>query len=291
MIDQSQAQQFIGQNLHTTDGDKIGRIGQVYIDDYHGAPEWVTVNTGMFGTNESFVPLVEASLSGDDVVVPYTKDQIKNAPNISDSGHLTEAEEQDLYSHYRVPYTTEGSTFADTAQMGQGAGQYDAGRSSADVLVDGGERDTLEDSRQSPVSQDAKAPAADGAMTRSEERLNVGTERVESGRARLHKWIETENVQVDVPVTREKAVLVSEPITDANREDALSGPQITEQDHEVILTEERPVVSKETVAVERVRLDKQVEESVVKAGDDVRKERIELDGNVETSDASDGTRR
>ncbi len=271
MIDQSKAQQLIGQNLHTTDGDKIGTIGQVYIDDYHGAPEWVTVNTGLFGTNESFVPLAEAKVSGNDVVVPYTKDQIKNAPNISDSGHLSEAEEQDLYTHYNVAYTTEGSTFADTSRLGQNTtGQTDTAY-------------TDQTSGRRAAGRGTSGSGTDEAMTRSEERLNVGTERVESGRARLRKWVETENVQVDVPIKREKAVLVTESVTDANRGDALSGADISEDEHEVILTEERPVVSKEIVAVERVRLDKQVEEDVVQAGGDVRKERIELEGDVDTT--------
>jgi uncharacterized protein (TIGR02271 family) len=280
VIDQFQAQQLVGQTLRTTNGDKIGTIGQVYIDDYHGQPEWVTVNTGFFGSNESFVPLAEANLSGSDVVVPYAKDQIKNAPNISDSGHLSEVEEQDLYQHYNVPFSTEGSTFAETDRTGQ-----DTDRTGQDTDRPG--RDTsgyAEDTTErTAASRDASGAGTDEAMTRSEERLNVGAEQVEAGRARLRKWVETEQVQVDVPVKREKAVLVSEPITDANRGDALSGPEISEQEHEVVLNEERPVVSKEAVPVERVRLDKQVQEEVVQAGGDVRKERIEVEGDVDTN--------
>src|SRR5207244_11078818 len=99
---------------------------------------------------------------------------------------------------------------------------------------------------------DTSGPTTDDAMTRSEERLDVGTEQVQSGKARLRKWVETENVQVDVPVKKEKARLVTEPVTDANRGDATSGPDITEDEHEVTLSEERPAVSKETVPVERV---------------------------------------
>ena len=275
MIDQSQAQQLIGQQLRTRDGDKIGTIGQLYIDDYHGAPEWVTVNTGMFGTNESFVPLAEATLSGDDLVVPYTKDQIKDAPNVSDSGHLTEAEEQGLYEHYNVPYTTEGSTFADTTGGtggSTGGAAYTTGYQDTDTDYTGTDR---------AVGYDTSGPSTDSAMTRSEEQLNVGTETVQAGKARLRKWIETENVQVNVPIKREKAVLVTEAITDANRGDAYDGPDISEEEHEVVLSEERPVVSKETVAKERVRLDKQVVESTETVGGDVRKERIEVEGDVE----------
>ena len=132
MIDQAQAQQLIGKQLHTSTGDKIGTIGQIYIDDYHGQPEWVTVNTGLFGTNESFVPLAEASVGdGGAVTVPYSKDQIKNAPNISDSGHLSEQEERDLYDYYGVSYTTEGSTFAQSGVSGTTGTTGTAGTTSA----------------------------------------------------------------------------------------------------------------------------------------------------------------
>ena len=296
MIDQSQAQQLVGQQLRTTDGDKIGTIGQLYIDDYHGLPEWVTVNTGLFGTNESFVPLAEATLSGDDLVVPYTKDQIKDAPNVSDSGHLTEAEEQHLYEHYNVPYTTEGSTFADTSNSTGYAGtdtetsaQYPEADTTGDRYTTG-YSDT--DTNDRAAEYDTSGDTSDSAMTRSEEQLNVGTETVQAGRARLRKWIETENVQVNVPIRKEKAVLVTEPITDANRGDAYDGADITEDEHEVVLSEERPVVTTETVAKERVRLDKQVVESTETVGGDVRKERIEVEGDVDGADGYDnGDRR
>ena len=127
MFDKTQARELIGRELRTTDGTTIGKIGQVYLDDYHDAPEWVTVNTGLFGSNESFVPLAEATLADGGVVVPYTKDQIKDAPNIAEDGRLTEEEERTLYQHYGVPYTTEGSTFADTAALGGTSGTTSTG--------------------------------------------------------------------------------------------------------------------------------------------------------------------
>ena len=262
MFDNSEAAKAIGAELRTNDGDKVGTIGQIYVDDYHDQPEWATVNTGLFGTSESFVPLVEAAFFDGAVTVPYAKDKIKGAPKIDDSGHLTEAEEQKLYEYYDIAYTTEGSTFAASDSAGQNTTEYAA----AD------DRD---------AGRHAAESGTDGSITRSEEKLNVGTERVESGKARLRKWVETENVQVDVPVRTEKAVLVSEPITDANRGAAFSD-QIGEQEQEIVLTEERPVVSKETVAKERVRLDTDVQESVQTVDGQVRKERIELDDEVDT---------
>lgn len=290
MINESQARELIGRKLRTSDGDKVGTIGQVYLDDHNGRPEWVTVNTGLFGTNESFVPLAEATLTDQELVVPYTKSQIKDAPNVDESSHLSEAEERDLYAHYNVDYATPDATYADTVgTTGTGTARTAPGYADTD-RVEGaaytdraegvGYTDRVED--VSGVSDVSGAQGAD-AMTRSEEQLNVGTERVQTGKARLRKWVDTENVQVDVPVRKEKAVLVTEPVTEDNRGPAYQGEDITESDHEIVLNAERPVVSKETVAQERVRLDTEVEESVETVSDDVRKERIDVEGDVETN--------
>ena len=83
-----------------TDGDKIGGIGQIYLDDNTGEPKWVTVKTGLFGTSESFVPLDGASLSGGDIVVKYDKATVKDAPRVDADGNITPEEEEALYSYY-----------------------------------------------------------------------------------------------------------------------------------------------------------------------------------------------
>ncbi|MDR7273955.1 PRC and DUF2382 domain-containing protein [Catenuloplanes atrovinosus] len=117
----------------------------------------------------------------------------------------------------------------------------------------------------------------DKAMTRSEERLQVGTERQTTGKARLRKYVVTEEVRTTVPVQREEVRLEREPITDANRDDAYAGPDISEAEHEVTLHAERPVVSKEAVPVERVRLGTETVQDEETVGGRVRKERIEAD--------------
>jgi uncharacterized protein (TIGR02271 family) len=124
-------------------------------------------------------------------------------------------------------------------------------------------------------------------MTRSEEQLNVGTEKVQAGRARLRKYVTTEQQTVTVPVSREEVRVEREPITEANRDAALSGPDISEEEHEVTLTEERPVVSKETVPVERVRLDKETVTDQEQVSDEVRKEQIDVDSGTETTTRRD----
>ena len=112
-------------------------------------------------------------------------------------------------------------------------------------------------------------------MTRSEERLDVGTETREVGKARLRKYVVTEQQTQTVPVSHEEVRVEREPITDANRDEATSGPGFNEEEHEVTLTEERPVVTKEEVPVERVRLTKEKVTGEETVTEDVRKEQVE----------------
>ncbi|WP_400160509.1 DUF2382 domain-containing protein [Arthrobacter sp. BPSS-3] len=248
-------------NVVSSDGNKIGSIGQVYADDNNGQPTWVTAKTGLFGTSESFVPLEGARIEGSDVVVPYTKEQVKDAPRVDVDGHLEPTEEERLYSHYNLAGGNQTYTDAAAAQDAdyRDAGQPDTGRGT--------------------VGRDTSGPTTDDAMTRSEERLNVGTEKQATGRVRLRKYVTTENVTQTVPVQREEVRIEREPITDTNRGSALSGKDISEEEHEVILHEERPVVEKETVPVERVRLGTETVTDEVTVNEEVRKEHIETDGD------------
>ncbi len=93
-------QSWHGRDLIDRDGDEIGSIGDVYIDDRTGQPEWLTVRTGLFGLRESFVPAADARAEGDTVRVPYEKSQVKDAPNVDADGALTHDEESRLYRHY-----------------------------------------------------------------------------------------------------------------------------------------------------------------------------------------------
>jgi uncharacterized protein (TIGR02271 family) len=235
-------------NVVEANGNKIGSVGQIYLDDQTGEPNWVTVKTGLFGTSESFVPLSGASLSGSDIVVTYDKDTIKDAPRVDPDGHLTPDEEGSLYAYYGLGGITN-----------RGA-EYD--------------QDT---DRETTVGRDTSGPTTDDAMTRSEERLRVGTQTREAGRARLRKYVVTENVTQTVPVNREEVRIEREPITDENRDQALAGPAISEEEHEVVLREERPVVEKEAVPVERVRLDTETVTDQVTVNEEVRKEQIDSD--------------
>ena len=263
-----------GRTLVDNDGDKIGKIEDVYLDRSSGEPEWVAVKTGIFGSNVSFVPISDASPAGDDLRVAYTKDQVKDAPNIDPDGELSPEEERRLYQHYGRSDYDQWTTDSEDRTEGF------LGRDSRDDAFADGDFDSDRDATGT-VGRDTSGPTTDDAMTRSEEELNVGTQRRETGRARLRKWVETENVQETVPVQREQVRVEREPITDANVDRALDGPEISEEEHEVTLHTEEPVVEKRTVPKERIRLDKDVHTDEETVSEEVRRERIEADGDAE----------
>ena len=255
MTELTQAYDWRGREIVDADGDKVGTLEELFRDEDTNEPEWAAVRTGLFGTKLSFVPLQGAEPTGEDVRVPFPKSQIKDAPKIDDSdGQLSQSEEAQLYEHYGMSY---------------GENRSDSG------LPEGGA------SERGAVGRDVSGPTTDEAMTRSEEELRVGKMDRERGRARLRKYVVTEQVEQTVPVRREEVRLEREPITDANVDEALSGPEISEEEHEVVLHEEQPVVEKRTVPKERVRLDKESVTEEAQVSEQVRKEQIEADGDLD----------
>jgi uncharacterized protein (TIGR02271 family) len=241
-----------GATVRDRDGEKIGTVDELYFDEATDKPEWMTVKTGLFGMKTTFVPVEGAQPEGDDEVrVPYEKNRVKDAPSIDPDHELSQSEEQELYSFYGLSYGE---------------------RRSSSGLPEGGGRE------RETVGRDTSGPTTDDAMTRSEEELRVGTERRESGRVRLRKYVVTENVTKTVPVQREEVRVEREPITEDNVGRAMSGPEISEEEHEVVLHEEEPVVEKRTVPKERVRLEKDTEVGEETVSEEVRKERIEAEG-------------
>jgi uncharacterized protein (TIGR02271 family) len=254
MTTPAQWDNLIGRAAVDPDGDKLGKVGQIYLDEVTGKPAWVTVSTGMFGTRQSFAPLQNATVRDDQLILAVPQQLVKDAPNVEDDGHLEESETAALYQHY-AGYLDRGSE-----RDGEQAGY--AGRDTGTGVT-------------GTQGYDTSGPTTDDAMTRSEERLRVGTENTEAGRARLRKYVVTENVTTTVPVSHEEVRLEREPITGANRDAAVSGPGISEEEHEVTLHAERPVVAKETVPVERVRLGTETVTEEHQVNEQVRKEQID----------------
>jgi uncharacterized protein (TIGR02271 family) len=245
---------WIGHQVVDQAGDKIGKVSNIFIDDQTGQPEWLAISTGMFAKRSSFVPLEGASAAGDQLIIGWDKGKVKDAPQVDDDGdgHLTPDEEQVLYRYYGRDYQQNRAVEAPTVA---------------------GERDT-----GGVVGHDTSGPTTDDAMTRSEEQVNIGTRSQEVGRARLRKYVVTEQVTQTVPLSHEEVRVEREPIIDANRSSATDGPAISEEEHEVVLHAETPVVEKEVVPVERVRLSKETVTGEETVSGEVRKERIEQEG-------------
>jgi uncharacterized protein (TIGR02271 family) len=185
---------------------------------------------------------------------------VKDAPNAEADGELSQEEEAALYSHYGLDYSET--------------------RSDSGLPEGNGGRQTDEDT----VGHDTSGPTTDDAMTRSEEELRVGKDSRERGRARLRKYVVTEQVQQTVPVQREEVRIEREPITNANVDQATSGPEISEEEHEVTLHEEEVVTEKRTVPKERVRMGKETVTDEQTVSEEIRKEQIETDsGDARTA--------
>ncbi|MFE7314672.1 DUF2382 domain-containing protein [Streptomyces sp. NPDC057555] len=303
-------QSLTGLHVVDAEGAKVGVVQQVYRDDATNEPEWITVRTGLFGMKETFVPLAGARRVGDELHVPHAKETIKDAPRIDAEGHLDPSEEERLYRHYglirpgttaapgpaRVTETRGSGTASSrpTATGGAGGAAGIRGRAEADAPVQhrtraGAERNKLTDARTQDTGRPMAvsrgrgeqdiARGAEGTteIVLSEERLEIGTEEREAGRAHLRKHVVTEDVHRTVPVSHEEVRVIREKITEDDRRAGRGAPKLGEGQVEVVLHEEQPVVSKRTVAVERVRLETErvTEQREVTA--EVRKETLEFD--------------
>jgi uncharacterized protein (TIGR02271 family) len=244
-LQREEALHLRGRELVGRDGDSIGKVEEIYLDTETDQPEWALVNTGLFGTKSTFVPLKDATREGEALRVPFEKAQIKEAPRVDPDGELSQREEAELYRHYGLEYGE--------SQSGSG-------------LPEGG-----------TVGRDVSGPTTDQAMTRSEEEVRVNTAERESGRVRLRKYVVEEEVTKTVPVRREEVRVEREPITEADAGAALDGPTISEEEHEVVLHEEEPIVEKRAVPKERVRLDKETVMDEQQVSEIARKEQIDID--------------
>jgi hypothetical protein len=97
---------WLGRVMVDRDGNRLGEITDIYLDRETDRPEWAVVRTGLFGLRSSFVPLAEAGETDDQIQVPHERTLVKDAPNIEADGQLSEAEEAELYRHYRLDYDT-----------------------------------------------------------------------------------------------------------------------------------------------------------------------------------------
>ncbi len=236
-----------GADVYDSAGDKIGAVEEIFYDEQTDQPEWIGIGAGFFSAKRVLVPVQGASVEGGEVRVPYSKQQVKDSPDI-DGDVISQETEAELYSHYGLEYSERRS---DTGLPEGGAGR--TGGRTADV-------DTVR---------------GEGDVTRSEEELRVGKRQVDAGSVRLRKWVETEPVTADVELKREKVRIERESI-----DEPMSGVEIGEEQIDVTLRSEEAVVDKQVVGKERIKLQKDVETETKTVKDDVRKERVEVEGDT-----------
>ncbi|MGY1704278.1 PRC and DUF2382 domain-containing protein [Geodermatophilus sp. SYSU D00697] len=333
MLSERELAAAIGATAYGPDGQKIGTVEHFFTDDRTGAPTWVAVSTGLFGTRHSVVPASEATFGDGALQLPVTRDAVRNAPHVSDE-HLDPDAEELLRRHYSVD-----SAAGDASTVDSGEGRAAAGAGSAAVAdTAGAEPDeqtapvatTASDGDTVRVEQTGRAgdtvqvggttpagaagaavagapvagaagaaagaagrtAAPDDAMTRSEEQLRVGTERVAATRARLVKYVVTEEVTLTVPIRREEIRVEQVPVDapDPDPGESLApdptpggtgagGPSAATSGlpGEIVLHAERPVVSVEVVPVERVRLSTDVVTGQERVTEQLQREQIVVD--------------
>ena len=286
------------------DGEKLGDVNEVFVDDQSGQPTFVEVNHGLFGMNSSLVPLRGHDFSGDDLKLGFSKDRIKDAPDFDSDKPLTPEAQSDIFKHYGLENAHDVTDYKDSnldskrdAQAGAdkdhnltagagaaaGAGVAGAGVAGAHADEKKAATHTTDDAateRKAGVADDAAAARTnnDGELIRSEEQLNVNKERVATGEARLRKYVVTDTETVEVPVEREEVRVERTPI---NAEDAKNYNGSISGDSEeasVTLHEERVNVNKETVPVEKINLKKDTVRDTETHTEELRKEQIDTDG-------------
>lgn len=279
MITREQVPEVLDHMVYDAEGKKIGKAAHVFLDDRTGEPEWASIRTGLFGSHESFVPIHDANLVEDHLEVPYSKSKVGDAPHVDvdQGGHLSATEERQLYDFYGVDWGAPGTAGTERSTGTAGTAGAAGAAGAAGTAGMRGRSDQDRRMERERMERERRGGRPDDAMTRSEEQMRVGTERHETGRARLRKYVVTEDVETTVPVRHEEVRVEHEPITDANREQAMRGPAISEDEYEVTLHEERPVTHTEAVPVERVRMVPEEHTEEEKIRGKVRKERIEED--------------
>ena len=267
------------------DGDKLGAVKEIFVDDETGQPAFAEVGHGLFGMSSSLVPMRGHRLSGEDLQLAFSKDRIKDAPDVGTDEHLTREDQQRVWDHYQLSdtedterYRAEERATRDVdhrreaaAGAGAGAGAGVAGNRPGHIADD---RERVSDRDRANVADRARTEG--DSMVRSEERLNVDKENVETGQVRLRKHVVKDTETVEVPVTREEVRVEREPIS---REEAANvDSKLGDDEASVTLHEERVNVSKESVPVEKVNLGKETVRDTETHTEELRKEQIEADG-------------
>ncbi|GAB3739403.1 PRC and DUF2382 domain-containing protein [Nocardiopsis nanhaiensis] len=305
---------LVGHRVLDTEGQNVGKIKQVFLDDRTGEPSWVSVHTGLFGMRETLVPLQGAHPMEEDIQIPYDKATVKDAPHVDAERHVSPEDEALVRDYFAK---RGGMPQRSGEERGSGSGAAE-GMAAGSAMPEGrGGRAPLANDEwgaeaEAETSRSEAAPAAaagtgmtdapadgrsderlggpgsedseDLSVLRHEEQVDIGVERREGGQARMRKHVETERFDETVPLHHEELEVERRPITDPSQ---VPDPGHMEEGEETFtLYEERPVVSKEEVPVEEIHVRKRDVTSEEHVEGERRKERIDFEDEDGTPPSS-----
>lgn len=278
MTTQNNIRDLFNTTAFDSNGEKLGDVQEVFVDDHSGQPTFVEVKHGLFGMSSSLVPLKGHRLQGEDLQLAFSKDRIKDAPEVNADEGLTPEEQNRIFEHYGIAGAQNQNEYvADNRRDERHAGTTEAAGVAGTTAAadrDRADRDRVEADRAATTRA-----ADDNSIVRSEEQLDVQKEQVQSGKARLRKYVVEDKETVEVPVTREEVRVERTPISEADA-DNFRG-EIGEDEASVVLNEERVDVQKRTVPVEKVSLEKDQVTETERHTETLAKEQIETDADID----------
>lgn len=281
-------EQIYGYDVVDSNGDKIGDVDGVWVDDATNALEFVGVKTGFIMGKTHLIPVENAQFQQNSIQVPFSKDQVHGAPTFGTDAELSPDNENEIYSYYGMDRSTAPSPTGlgtDTAATGDAAtADYAASTSES---TDAGYATDSVDTDNTGRTDYAPTGASDTqnqSVALSEEELQVGKREVEAGNVRLRKVVRTEHVEEPIELRREEVQVERVDATGVE----VPSDAFQEREVNVPITQEEPVVGKEAHVVGQVNVNKDVGTETRSVGGDVRKEDVEVDRGTGVN-ASDST--
>jgi len=274
---------LVGLRVTNAEGERLGKVTHVFYDLVTNRPEWVGVKVGgFFNGGAKVIPLQSAQVREDTIIVPYARNFVLEGPEHWTTDVFTTRDRTANSEYYNIPAATPTTTATPEGEQPHPMVEPSAPVEPVDQTPVAVDPPVVEP----PIVEPVVEPVVEEEVIRSEEELRVGKETVATGKVRVEKTVVTEPETVTVPVSHEEVVVERHPI-----DPVVTGTEVHPEEHEMTLHEERPVIGKETVAKERVRVRKEVVEDTAIVTEDVKKENVHVEQHLappivaETGDA------
>jgi uncharacterized protein (TIGR02271 family) len=268
-------EQIFGYDVIDDSGSKIGSVDNVWVDDATGELEFVGVKTGWLMGKTHVIPTANAQIGDGQIQVPYSEDQIKGAPSYGGDDELSPENEGEIYSYYGLDRSTAPSP---TGLPTGGTGT--SGYTTADTGTTDYAADTTATTGYSDTTSREVGTGETQEVTLSEEELAVGKRQVQAGGVRLRKVVRTEHQEVPVELRREDVEIERIPASEMTN---VPDTAFQEQEIDVPVMREEPVVEKQAHVTGGVRVNKDVQTETQTVGGEVRREEVDVDRGVDTT--------